>query len=468
MGRISDAMKVITGAKALPAGAPSPDLFGLSPGRQRIANRHSSVYSQSFGGSDPIDWVMDCVDLYASTAAHADYYFEDPATKQRLVSNPRAAAYRNQGHGTADPDLVRLFDAPSRASDYTELIYLSMVDYLLAGEFIWLFNQTNALDQPKEVYRVPPSWVEVVPGRVAPQAYLYHPPGGEEQTWTPTNVLHVKRPNPHDPWRGLSVIAGNPTLYDISLSLDQSIAQYYETGTRLTGVLESERSIPDGTWNKIKRQFFNLYSGGRNAYKVAGLERGIKFNPISGNADQAQFATAQDAARDRIAAAFKVPTPLLGDVGGSTDRQAVREAQRIFDNKVMRPMLDSIQKRISAGLTRPGWNVDFCIEYQYVMPIEDKLDLATNMALLPVTADEVRRQIDLDPLSGDNADQGNKLMVEPGTKAAGAKPPPNPAAAAPYPAGAAGRGGQPTTADAQKALRAALAEGHRRLNELKG
>lgn len=454
MSRFTDAFRTLVGSKALDHSrdaVPVPNLFGPVGIGRRIANLAAGRHSEAYGGKEAIDWVMDCVNLYADTIAHADYHFEKDGTT--LVRNPRAPENRGKGLSTAPQDLIDLFKIPNRNSDYTELWQLSVIDYLLVGEFFWLKNQINPLGQPLELFRLNPRYVEVKPGRVAPEAYIYRAPGTEEQTYSPDEIVHVKRANPHSPWRGLGVIAGNPRLYDISLSLDDSIAGYYERGTRLTGVLESERSVPDTTWQRIKREFTNLYSGRANAYGVAFLSRGLKFKPISSTAVQADFDPAQDKIRDRIAAAFGAPTPLLGDVGGSTDRQAVREAQRIFDNKKMRPLMDTLQSRVSLQLTQ-AWDVDFVIDYQYTMPIEDKLDLASNMALLPVTADELRDQIDLPPLTGANAKFADKLMVEPGAKppGSGGPLPPKVGGGAPYPAGAAGRGGQPTTADAQKAL----------------
>jgi HK97 family phage portal protein len=440
VSRIADAVGVLVGTKALPEGAPAPDLYGArtAPGR-RISNLRAERHTEAYGGQDAIDHVMNCVAMYANPAAHAAYYFE--RNGKRLVDNPRSPDYKGLGYSTAPPDLVELFKYPNRNSDYTELIELSIIDYLLAGEFIWLMNKVNGLGQPQEVYRVPPHLVEVIPGRVSPQGYIYNVPSGEPLRYRADEVVHVKRANPHDPWRGLGVISGNPAMYDISLSLDASIRSYYEQGTKLSGVLETDRSLPASTWEKLKAEFSNLYAGGPNAYQVAFTERGLKFQPISADANQGQFGPSQDQVRDRIAGAFHVPTPLLGDVGGSTDRQAVREAQRIFDNRQLRPFLDTFQARISNQLVR-AWDLDYCIEYEYTMPIEDKLDLAGTMAGVPgVTVRELRGQMDLPPLESLGIEQGKEIdetvLGVPGFGAAAAVP------AAPGEPGQPGRPGIP-------------------------
>lgn len=369
--------------------------------RRRLSNRNAARHTSAYGGSDAIDLVMDCVDLYAQTASNADFHFES-TTGRVLRPHPRKDS--DPDEGTAPQDLVRLFEHPNPMMDYTELLELSIIDILLAGEFFWLKHEMNGLGKPRALYRISPSLIDVVPGSVCPKSYIYTPPGGGDALhFQPQQILHVKRPNPHDPWRGLGVIAGGPRMFDISLALVDTMAAYYEQGTSLTGVLESERTITDSSWKKITRQFRALYSGSSNAGKVAMLERGLKFKPISGTAEQAAFKEISNWSEERIAKAFRVPLPLLGQVGG-TDRQAVREAQRIFDNKTMRPFLNRLQSTISHGLTQP-WNLTYHIDHEYVMPIEDLFDLAQIYGALPgVKVREIREFVDLKPL-GDERDE---------------------------------------------------------------
>lgn len=388
--------------KALPTdNQPRPDFAvgGTASIRgRRLAGKQAQRHLESYGGKDAIDWVMDCVDLYAQTASNADYYFR----RGDEIVAPRAALSKYDTASEAPDDLANLFAYPNPFMDWTELMELSVIDLLAAGEFMWLkFRPELDTGKPLALYRLSPALVEIeLNENDYPEAYVYQAPGrtGEPVRLKPEHVVHVKRPNPHDPWRGLGVIAGNPRMYDIELALTESVAQYYEQSTRLSGVLESDRSIPPNTWVKIKRQFQQLYSGQDNAYKVAMLERGLKFRPISSNATDAEFVNLSNLSKQRIADAFRVPLPLLGEVGNA-DRQAVRESQRIFDNKTMRPFLNRIQSQVSRQLTQ-AWDLDFVIDYEYVMPIEDRLDLAEALAALPgVQVKDVRAQVGLQPLA---------------------------------------------------------------------
>jgi HK97 family phage portal protein len=231
----------------------------------------------------------------------------------------------------------------------------------------------------------------------------------------PEHVIHVKRPNPHNQWRGLSVIASSPHAMDVELAVTEAMKNYYDNGAAPSGVLESDRSVPPSTWKKIKRQFRQFYQGKQASGEVMMLERGLKWNPMGGNASDAAYKEISELSEKRIAKAFKVPLPLLGEVGG-TDRQSIREAQRIWDNKIMRPFLNRIQKQVSLQLTQ-AWDLDWYIDYEYIMPIEDKFDLADGAASLPgVMVDEIREQVDLKPLAEvedppDNAEKIGKTVL---------------------------------------------------------
>lgn len=389
--------------KAVPTQAGEPSLYATTgtPGR-RLSNRAAGRHTEAYGGKDAIDWVADCVDLYAQTTSNAAYHFEKDGKVYKIEKSEEDP----DDVGEIPGDLASLFTAPNPYCDWTEHVELAVIDLLLAGEFFWLKFRGLAADgsKPLALYRLAPPLIETEVEGSRITKYHYQPPGGGKPIEIAAkDVMHVKRPNPHDPYRGLGIIAGGPRMFDIELANVESQARYYEQGTQLTGVLETERSLPDATWKKVVRRFQGLYSGARNAHQVAALERGLKFKALSANAREAQFKEVSEWNRDRIAAAFRVPTPLLGVVGSSVDRQAAREAQRIFDNKTMRPFLNRLQSQITRGLTE-AWGYEFVIDHEYVMPIEDKIDLAEAFAALPgVKLREVRKMVDLDPL-GDERD----------------------------------------------------------------
>lgn len=397
---------VVTGdrspvVKALPGPETLPNL-GISgyAAKRRLTGKTAERHMQAYGGTDAIDWVMDCVDLIAETASNADYHFE--RGDQKLAGTGRFGPLTTDG--SAPPDLVKLLDRPNPFMDYTELIELAIIDFLLAGEFMWYKFQPDDLGRPQALYRLAPPLVQIeLDNRGVPGKYIYTIPGGQPVEFAPRDIVHVKRPNPHDPWRGLGVIAGGPRVFDMDLAVTEQAARYYEQGTRLSGVLESDRTVPPSTTEKLRAVFRSYFGGPDNAGLVPVLDRGMTYNSISATAEDAQFVAITEMSKDRIARMFRVPLPLLGQAAsGSGAGQAAKEAQRTFDNKTMRPFLNRLQSQISRTLTQ-AWGVDFIIDYEYQMPIEDKYNLAQAAAAVPgVQVKDLRTLLELPALQDQN------------------------------------------------------------------
>jgi HK97 family phage portal protein len=386
---------------------------GVSPNpRTKIANRAGRTHIGAYGGDQPVDWVHDCVGLIMETTSNAEWHFERDGKRMRKPNEPKDQAEKDVID--APVDLCGLLDLPNPYMDWVEHIELAVIDLLLAGEFFWLKYGADEEGKPKSLYRLSPALLEVVahPTKFI-EAYEYKPPGATEpMRFKPEDVIHAKLPNPHNPYRGLGVIAGGPRVYDVELALTESLAQYYEQGTRLSGVVTSERRVPDPVFKRIRRQFVNLYSGARNAYKVAVLENGLRFAPLASTAQQADYATLSGQSRDRIHRMFRVPV-VLTNVTDDTTKDAVREGQRVFDNKTMRPLLNKIERIVTHGLTT-AWDVEFKIDYEYVMPVEDRLKLAADFAGLPgVKVKEVRKQAGLEPSTGDDETDNIVLNLPP-------------------------------------------------------
>lgn len=381
-----------SGQKALVSSdlvGPVPRVLGGGPFRRTLANRSAGVHLGAYGGHDAIDWVMDCVNLYAETTSNAEHHFERKGEK--IGTGER---YDRR----VPADLAALVEQPNPWMPWWELLELTAIDYLCAGNSFWLKFRPTEDGRPIGLWRLSPALITIHPnasGVVG--AYEYKVPGAEPVTFEPADVVHFRRPNPHDNYWGASVISGGPRVYDLELALTFAQQRYFAEGTRLDGVLESDKNIPPSTLDKIKREWRALYSGAENSHKVAILERGLRYRAIQSSASEAEYARLGQLSRDRILSAFRVPAPLLGQVEGA-DRQAVREAQRIFDNKTIRPFLNKLQDTISSELTQ-AWGLDFVFDYEYVMPPEDQLALITNFAALPgVRVREVREKAGLDPL----------------------------------------------------------------------
>jgi len=349
----------------------------------------------SYGGEQAIDTVNNCVNTYLDALTLAEWEFR----KDGMPYLPHLPKEAPPETFKAPEDLVRLIENPNPWQNWDNFISLAVTDYLMIGNFYWLkFQTTQGSDKPLALYRLNPADVNVIPGkRDLIAGYEYRIPGRGQPVRFPADmVIHGMRPNPHNPYFGLGIVAAGARMLDVELALTETQAQFFEQGAKLSGVLQSDRRVPDPVFKKITMQFRNLYSGSKNAYKVAILEQGLQFKSIQPTAAESEFVALSNLSFERICRLFRIPPELLQ---GAPRPGIMQEAKRQFTSDTMAPLLKRLNNIISDALTEPGWGYEFFMDYKYVMPREDQLKLVAGIATLPgIRINEIREEAGLEPL----------------------------------------------------------------------
>lgn len=376
-----------------------------------LSQREAPAHMQTYGGNQSIDWLMDAVSFTVTAAASANWHFEDngkPLAIEKKPTDPSSISL-------APESLVRLFKEPNPFMNWEELCEISLIDWLLVGNAYWVKWQTNADGQPLALYRMAPQFVKIVPGRFGPEKYRYRIPGAREDVeFTPDQIIHFKRVNPLDPYYGLGLVKAGARALDMEIELTKTMRSYYEKQAMPSGVVQSERRVPRDVFNKLKSQMRAFYSGGDAAGQLMVLEAGLKYNSVSPSAADALFATMGAWSRDRILAMFNLNKGLLGIWDGTGDPK-LPDWQFLFDHKTMVPLCSKFSAAISRGLTKPGWALDFCIDYEEVQQPDAILSRADTLAKLPgVKVHEVRAAAKLPPSTGQGEEIDNTVLNMPG------------------------------------------------------
>jgi HK97 family phage portal protein len=114
------------------------------------------------------------------------------------------------------------------------------------------------------------------------------------------------------------------------------------------GVLEHPAKMSDDAYKRLKSSFDEATSG-ENAHKTAILEEGAKFNKISMNADDAQFLATRNYQRSEIAAIFRVPLHMIGDLSRATFSNIEQQSLEFISYCLM-PTLRRFEKSIRRDL----------------------------------------------------------------------------------------------------------------------
>ena len=139
--------------------------------------------------------------------------------------------------------------------------------------------------------------------------------GKSTVTLAPSDVLHI-------PGLGFDGLVGYPPIamaknaIGMGLACDEYGASFYQNGAQPGGVLEHPGVVKDP--GRVRDSWNAIYQGSANAHRIAVLEEGMAYKPISISPEQAQFLQTRKFQIDEIARIFRVPPHMVGDLEKSS------------------------------------------------------------------------------------------------------------------------------------------------------
>ena len=131
----------------------------------------------------------------------------------------------------------------------------------------------------------------------------------------PSEVLHIPGLG-FDGLVGYSPIAMAKNAIGMAIACEEYGAKFFANGAQPSGVLEHPGTIKDPT--RVRESWQSTFGGSQNANKVAVLEEGMKYTPISISPEQAQFLETRKFQINEIARIFRVPPHMVGDLEKSS------------------------------------------------------------------------------------------------------------------------------------------------------
>lgn len=176
---------------------------------------------------------------------------------------------------------------------------------------------------------------------------ISHPVTGEIMRLPAEDVCHYKGPT-RDGLRGLSVLTYAASVVQSGLATQDYNIRYYESGGQPAGVLEvdadlsgyakdSEGNFTDKTKkDMLREEWERVHAGASNAHRIAILDHGLKYNPISISPRDSQFVEQKAATVEDIARYFSIPLYKLqaGKQSYSSNEQNAIEYQQSLQPRV--------------------------------------------------------------------------------------------------------------------------------------
>ncbi|MBG9980450.1 phage portal protein [Facklamia lactis] len=163
----------------------------------------------------------------------------------------------------------------------------------------------------------------------------YHEDGKVELT--DFDVLHIPGLG-FDGLMGYSPIAMAKNAIGVALATEEYGAKFFANGAQPGGVLEHPGIIKDP--ERVRNSWSQSFGGSSNSNKIAVLEEGMKYTPISISPEQAQFLETRKFQINEIARIFRVPPHMVGDLEKSSfsniEQQSLEFVKYTLDPWVLR------------------------------------------------------------------------------------------------------------------------------------
>ena len=175
----------------------------------------------------------------------------------------------------------------------------------------------------------------------------------------PSDVLHIPGLG-FDGLVGYSPIAMAKNAIGLAIATEEYGAKFFANGATPGGLLEYPGTVKDP--DRVRESWNKGFSGSQNAGKVAILEEGMKYTPISIAPEQAQFLETRKFQINEIARIFRVPPHMVGDLEKSSFSNIEQQSLE-FVKYTLDPWVVRWEQSLSRALFTPEEKKQFFFKF---------------------------------------------------------------------------------------------------------
>ena len=149
---------------------------------------------------------------------------------------------------------------------------------------------------------------------------------------------------------GYSPIAMAKNAIGLAQATEDYGASFFANGAAPGGVLEHPGTIKDPA--RVRESWQSTFGGARNGNKIAVLEEGMKYTPISVSPEQAQFLETRKFQINEIARIFRIPPHMIGDLEKSSFSNIEQQSLE-FVKYTLGPWVIRFEQAITKTLLSP-------------------------------------------------------------------------------------------------------------------
>jgi HK97 family phage portal protein len=247
------------------------------------------------------------------------------------------------------PLFALLHDQPNDFQTAVEFWEMVVLHLCTRGNSYSFVNRTRS----GAIAEIIPQHPDMVRATMLPNWTLQYQvamPDGTFKTYGQGELLHIRGLTTNG-WLGISPIAYARESIGLALATEKFGSQLFRNGAKMGGVLEHPGKLSDEAYKRVKESF-DAATSGENAHKTALLEEGMKFAKVSMTGEDAQFLETRKYQRSEIAAIFRVPPHMIGDLEKATFSNIEQQSLEFVTYSLM-PWLVRIEKAVKRDLLTP-------------------------------------------------------------------------------------------------------------------
>lgn len=309
-----------------------------------------------------------------------------------------------------DHPLLDLLDKFNGSTTKADGIYITQSHKKLTGDAFWLLERKGKTIT--NIYILPPDKVELklVPpddnvnqdGLVSAYVYKDTIDGTSiEKVYGPKDIIHFKKPNPNNPFRGYGAVEALADTIDTDALTNATQRSFFENGAITNFVLTTESNLNDQQLKRLRAELRAAYTGAKNAFTAMIFGNGLKPSPIGFSNKDLQFLELQEWFRDKIMVCFgntKASIGIVDDVNRASHQSSINS----WLSNTVKPDMESIVGTLNEFLV-PQFGDKLVLGFEDPVPVDRTSDIEEAIKLKDagiITVNEARELAEYDSVDG--------------------------------------------------------------------
>lgn len=303
--------------------------------------------------------------------------------------------------------LLDLLDRFNDSTTRSDAFYVTETHLELTGDAFYLVEGPKS--QPTNLFILQPDHMELKLGDYRDSSsrlidgYKYSVTvdgKSQEVNYAPDEIIHIKVPNPKNPYRGQSVVEAAAKTLDTDEATTEALINFFRNGMIANFALTTEQRLTSDQIKDLQAQIRSARTGVRNAFKVPILSGGLDVKQLQMSNKEIELIELEKWFRDKIMAMFKNTKTSLG-ITEDVNRANAEASQLSWKRNVVIPKMARITDALNEFLV-PRYGDNLILGFKDPIP-EDRGTKAKELVELVtsgiLTVDEAREELEYEPIT---------------------------------------------------------------------